>query len=72
MRMNDWTIIKALGEENLVQAIEDYEKKGWEIHTVMFAGVEMVSKKFDINSKPMPIGRYVILARKLSMIQGEA
>ncbi len=65
--MNEWTVIKALGEDNLIRAIDDYEEEGWEIHTVMFAGVEMVSKKFQINSEPTPIARYVILARRTAV-----
>lgn len=70
--MNDWTVIRALGEDNLTQAIEDYEKKGWEIFTVMFAGVEMVGQKLAINQKPTPVTRYIVLARRLAGTLEEA
>jgi hypothetical protein len=63
--MHEWKMARCSGEENLLQAIADFEKQGYTIHTAMFAGVEVrsVDPGLDItkNSKKIQVSRYVLL-----------
>jgi hypothetical protein len=46
---NSWRLAKCVGENNLAQAIEDFESNGYEIFQIIFMGLMPVqASKLDI------------------------